>query len=112
MEIHGTNRKEKMIEAIIKNDPSLIPTPASREEALLAAMAKDSCEDACWDDVKKNTEAIAELSVANAKLSEDKIALPKENGVIVQGTVGQFAVSDGKGGITWKTLAEAEEVSY
>lgn len=58
------------------------------------------------------SEAMDELSEENAKLSEDKIALPKENGVVNQGTVGQFAVSDGKGGITWKTLIEAEEVSY
>lgn len=28
------------------------------------------------------------------------------------GTAGQFAVSDGNGGILWKTLYEAEEVSY
>lgn len=28
------------------------------------------------------------------------------------GTAGQFAVSDGAGGITWKTIVQAEEVSY
>lgn len=28
------------------------------------------------------------------------------------GTAGQFAVSDGAGGITWETLYEAEEASF
>lgn len=37
-------RKEKMIEAIIKDDPSLIPTPVSREEMMLASMAKVTCD--------------------------------------------------------------------
>ena len=37
-------RKEKMIEAILKDDPSLIPVPVSREEMLLASMAVATCE--------------------------------------------------------------------
>lgn len=47
-----------------------------------------------------------------AGLTEEKMNLPQENGVPNHGTAGQFAVSDGKGGIVWKTLVEAEEVSY
>lgn len=39
-----STRKEKMIEAIIKDDPSLIPAPVSREEMMLASMAKVTCE--------------------------------------------------------------------
>lgn len=46
------------------------------------------------------------------QLSEAKATLPMENGVVSYGIAGQFAVSDGQGGITWKTLVEAEEVSY
>ena len=46
------------------------------------------------------------------KLTEDKISLPVINAAPNYGTAGQFAVSDGMGGIMWKTLHEAEEVSY
>lgn len=45
-------------------------------------------------------------------LTEEKMNLPQENGTPNHGTAGQFAVSDGKGGIVWKTLVEAEEVAY
>lgn len=50
--------------------------------------------------------------VAVAALSEEKVTLPQTNGTPNFGTAGQFAVSDGNGGIMWKTLYEAEEVSY
>lgn len=46
------------------------------------------------------------------KLYEEKLNLPQERGIIDHGTAGQFAVSDGKGGIEWKTLVEAEAVMY
>ena len=46
------------------------------------------------------------------ELSQEKMNLPQDNGTPNHGTAGQFAVSDGKGGIMWKTLVEAEEVSY
>ena len=47
------------------------------------------------------------------KLSEEKVDLPKdENGNIQKGITGQFAVSDGNGGITWTTLADGNEVAY
>lgn len=45
-------------------------------------------------------------------LTEEKMNLPQENGAPNYGTAGQFAISDGKGGITWKTLVEAEAVMY
>ena len=48
----------------------------------------------------------------SAALTEEKMNLPQENGAVDHGTAGQFAVSDGKGGIVWKTLVEAEEVAY
>lgn len=45
---------------------------------------------------------IGEHSSSIDKLSEDKVDLPKDaDGKPINGTVGQFAVSDGKGGITW-----------
>lgn len=46
------------------------------------------------------------------QLSEEKVTLPTTSGAPNYGTAGQFAVSDGNGGIAWKTLYEAEEVSY
>lgn len=59
---------------------------------------------------------VAELSTTvDTKLSElaaQELSLPKSAGVVDHGTAGQFAVSDGMGGIMWKTLVEAEEVSY
>lgn len=45
-------------------------------------------------------------------LAAEMVALPKSAGVVDHGTAGQFAVSDGMGGIMWKTLVEAEEVAY
>ena len=59
--------------------------------------------------------AAADAKVAGDKinaLTEEKMNLPQENGAPNHGTAGQFAVSDGMGGIMWKTLVEAEEVSY
>lgn len=48
-----------------------------------------------------------------AKISEQKVELPKDaDGNTQNGEVGQFAVSDGKGGITWTTLESGDEVSY
>ena len=41
-----------------------------------------------------------------------KVSLPVESGTPFYGTVGQFAISDGNGGIAWKTLHEVQEVSY
>lgn len=41
-----------------------------------------------------------------------KVSLPVTNSTPNYGTAGQFAVSDGNGGITWKTLVEAEGVDY
>lgn len=59
---------------------------------------------------------VAELEAAVdtklAELAAQELSLPKSAGVVDHGTAGQFAVSDGKGGIVWKTLVEAEEVSY
>lgn len=45
-------------------------------------------------------------------ISLEKVHLPKSGLSTDYGSVGQFAVSDGKGGITWKTLIEAEAVMY
>ena len=63
-----------------------------------------------------NVAAALGYTPANAEdvvaLTEEKMNLPQENGAPNHGTAGQFAVSDGKGGIVWKTLVEAEEVSY
>lgn len=47
-----------------------------------------------------------------AELAAQELSLPKSAGVVDHGTAGQFAISDGKGGITWKTLVEAEAVMY
>lgn len=59
--------------------------------------------------------------VADAKVTGDaiysvekhKLSLPKIGDSPDYGIAGQVAISDGKGGITWKTLVmEAEEVNY
>ena len=47
-----------------------------------------------------------------AELAAQELTLPMSNGTPNHGIAGQFAVSDGKGGIMWKTLVEAEEVAY
>lgn len=54
-------------------------------------------------------------AISNAELTEaltEKVSLPKLASGIDHGTAGQFAVSDGMGGIMWKTLFEVEEVAY
>lgn len=43
------------------------------------------------------------------KLSEEVIKVKKS---MNSGSAGQFAVSDGNGGINWITLCKAEEVEY
>ena len=57
--------------------------------------------------IQNNNQAIEQLSQEVAVIIEE-IAPITSN----YGEYGQFAVSDGKGGIIWKTLVEAEEVSY
>lgn len=67
------------------------------------------------DDTLTVSGAAADAKVTGdriATLNEEKMNLPQKNGVPNHGTAGQFAVSDGKGGIVWKTLVEAEEVAY
>lgn len=54
-------------------------------------------------------------AISNAELTEaltEKVSLPKSATGIDRGQAGQFAVSDGMGGIMWKTLFEVEEVAY
>lgn len=47
------------------------------------------------------------------KLSEDKVDLPKDaDGKPLNGTVGQFATSDGNGGIAWVTVQNGSEVAW
>lgn len=57
-------------------------------------------------------EEIGKLSQTVTDDLSMKVTLPLTDSTPDHGTAGQFAVSDGKGGITWKTLYEAEEVSY
>lgn len=57
-------------------------------------------------------ETVDEVRSEINTLGSDKVTLPKSNGVTNHGIAGQFAVSDGVGGIMWKTLVEAEEVAY
>lgn len=44
--------------------------------------------------------------------NDKKINLPETDGTVNYGTVGQFAVSDGAGGITWQTINNGDEVNY
>ena len=46
------------------------------------------------------------LSAMHVKLPQDEETNP------LHGTAGQFAVSDGKGGITWVTLTDGNGVAY
>lgn len=62
--------------------------------------------------IYQNAEDAAKITEDVNKLSEEKVALPKTGTSVDHGTAGQFAVSDGNGGIVWKTLVEAEAVSY
>lgn len=58
------------------------------------------------------TQAIAPIQEDVGNLESGKVSLPVTNSTPNYGTAGQFAVSDGNGGITWKTLVEAEGVDY
>lgn len=53
--------------------------------------------------------------VINAEINninDKKINLPETDGTVNYGTAGQFAVSDGAGGITWQTINNGDEVNY
>lgn len=52
---------------------------------------------------------IAQLTETINSLTEEVNKLKR---IIDGGTLGQFATSDGKGGINWITLHNAEEVEY
>lgn len=55
---------------------------------------------------------VAPAPCATEEQVAEKVSLPKLASGIDHGTAGQFAVSDGMGGIMWKTLFEVEEVAY
>ena len=53
--------------------------------------------------------------VVNAEthnINDKKLNLPENDGTVNYGTAGQFAVSDGAGGITWQTINNGDEVNY
>ena len=55
------------------------------------------------------------MTVVNAEINninDKKINLPETDGTVNYGTAGQFAVSDGAGGITWQTINNGDEVNY
>lgn len=58
------------------------------------------------------TEKFNELTQSIETSVNEKLSLPKSNNAVNYGEAGQFAVSDGNGGITWRTLFEGEEVAY
>lgn len=47
-----------------------------------------------------------------SNLHSVKLSLPKDDNGVIVGEVGQFATSDGAGGITWITVVNGNEVSY
>lgn len=49
------------------------------------------------------------ISDETTALEQNKLSIQLTNGIPNYGTAGQFAVSDSKGGIVWKTLVEAED---
>ena len=51
-------------------------------------------------------------AINNALNFHKKVSLPSTGNGTDHGTVGQFAVSDGTGGIRWKTIPNAEEVTF
>ena len=60
-----------------------------------------------------NAEQLNHMEAGIKENSEEKVDLPKdENGNIQKGITGQFAVSDGNGGITWVTISDGNEVTY
>ena len=57
-------------------------------------------------------EQAADAAAVGNKMNT-KVNLPQtSDGNINYGTTGQFAISDGNGGIIWKSLVNAEEVDY
>lgn len=66
---------------------------------------------------EQQTQARTNIGAASknevSKLSEEKVYLPKDaDGKPLNGTVGQFATSDGNGGIAWVTVRNGNEVAY
>ena len=93
------------IVAYIKNNKSLIDSITTDK-----VNVSDIVDDLLSEETNKPLSA--NQGVVLKALVDEKVVLPKSAGVVDHGTAGQFAVSDGNGGIMWKTLVEAEEVSY
>lgn len=82
--------------------------PDNLSSTLLTAIAQN-CGGVSQEEIAEAMESINEDII---DMGSKQATLPQENGNPNHGTAGQFAVSDGNGGIEWKTLAEAEEVAY
>lgn len=85
-------------------DGSLWIDEDNDEEVILAEINDDEISDEKTWSSSKIDEKLKDPS--------NKVSLPTSGDAADYGTMGQFAVSDGKGGIMWKTIHQAEEVSY
>ena len=104
----GTIEEVKPLEE--KYLPTSVPTinTASVGQTIVVKTVDENGKPTEWEVSNKFTELSEELAAQNTA----KVTLPQSAGVVDYGTAGQIAVSDGKGGIVWKTFVEAEEVSY
>ena len=76
----------------------------TNEEIILAEIDDNDVSDEKTWSSSKIDEELNEFS--------NKVSLPTSGDTRDYGTAGQFAVSDGKGGIMWRTLHVVEEVEY
>lgn len=93
-------------------DPEAVPVPDSESLAGFIRTAIDGyagehgittgATAAEAAQIEQNTEDITGLKSHLSQLSDEKVSLPKdEDGNVITGTAGWYAVSDGVGGITW-----------
>ena len=79
----------------------------------MAITKRFASEEYVTESVTAVEERVTTLETETSELHKEKVNLPKDSeGNIQNGTVGQFAVSDGQGGITWVDIENGNEVSY
>ena len=64
------------------------------------------------EEMKTLTVGEKTYEIVDEKARNTKLSLPTVDNVVQYGEAGQIAVSDGKGGITWLTVVNGNEVAY
>ena len=93
MSVDAVTRQEMYLQYLSGDTSISLPEPVTRIEKY-------------WWDIAKRIEDFGDLAQGN------KLAIESIGKTLSSGTAGQFATSDGKGGITWLTVVDGNEVAF